>query len=628
MSFPPQFLDELRARLPASEVIGSSVRLTRRGREHSGLCPFHKEKTPSFTVNDEKAFFHCFGCGAHGDVIGYVMQRDGLSFPEAVERLAGQAGLEVPTRTPESRARAERQSGLYDVLELAAVWFQRALGRDDGATGLAYFKGRGIDPAIMEKFRLGWAPDRRGALKAYLAGEGIPEALSIEAGLLRRPDDGEPYDFFRGRVIFPIADARGRVIGFGGRALGDGQPKYINSPESDVFHKGRTLYNHAAAQRAARDAGAVIVAEGYMDVIAFARAGIDYAVAPLGTALTEDQIGVLWRLASEPLLCLDGDSAGRRAAVRAAERALPLLQPGRSLSFAFLPEGEDPDSLLTSAGPASVRAALERPAPLVEILWQQLITGRRADTPERRAGLRQALDKLVANVADVTVRAQYQTEFRGRFDAAFAPPRGRGRAARPGDRRRPGPNFQPAGPTPNAMTGDEDGRRRERIMLICLINHPALLEHVAEELAALSFATETLDRVRHALAEIAASGEEYDQSGLRAALGRYASAGEIDRLLVPAGWDGSHIAEAFARPEAPDATAEHGFRHLAILHRRRAVEADLRAAEAVLADTMSEEALAHLVALRHQLHDIDTAQEATFGESDREGLASRPLGPT
>jgi len=615
MSFPPQFLDELRGRLPASEVIGRSVRLTRRGREHTGLCPFHKEKTPSFTVNDDKAFFHCFGCGAHGDVIGYVMQRDGLSFPEAVERLAGEAGLEVPTRTPESRARAERQSGLYDILDMAATWFQRALQREDGATGRRYLENRGLDSETIERFRLGWAPDRRNALKSYLAGEGVSEALALEAGLLRRPEDGEPYDFFRGRVVFPIADARGRVIGFGGRALGDGQPKYINSPESDVFHKGRTLYNLASARRSARDAASAIVAEGYMDVIAFARAGIDHAVAPLGTALTEDQIGALWRLAAEPILCLDGDTAGRRAAVRAAERALPLLKPGLSLGFAFLPDGEDPDSLLTNTGATAVRAAVERPAPLVEILWQQLIAGRRVDTPERRAGLRQAMDKLIATIEDTTVGAQYQTEFRRRFDAAFSAPRTHGR--RSGTRQRSSQKFEPAGPAPNVVAGDEDGRRRERIMLVCLINHPALLEHVAEELTALSFTSRELDRLRQALADIAAEGEMLDRPGLRIALGGYASQGQIERLLVPVGWDGGQVAEAFARPEAADEVAARGFRHLAILHRRRTVEADLRAAEAVLADTMSEEALAHLVALRHQLHDIDTAQEATIGDGGR-----------
>ncbi len=615
MSFPPQFLDELRVRLPASEVIGRSVRLTRRGREHSGLCPFHKEKTPSFTVNDDKAFFHCFGCGAHGDVIGYVMQRDGLSFPEAVERLAGEAGLEVPTRTPESRARVERQAGLYEVLDMAAAWFRRALAREDGVVGRTYLENRGLDAEIVERFRLGWAPDRRGALKSFLAGEGVSEALAVEAGLLRRPEDGASYDFFRGRVIFPIADARGRVIGFGGRTLGDGQPKYINSPESDVFHKGRTLYNLAGARRAARDAGSAIVAEGYMDVIAFARAGMDQAVAPLGTALTEDQIGALWRLAAEPVLCLDGDAAGRRAALRAAERALPLLKPGLSLGFAFLPDGEDPDSLLTNVGAAAVRAALARPAPLVEILWQKLIAGRRVDTPERRAGLRQALDKLVATIADPTVRGQYQTEFRRRFDTAFSTPRTRG--SRPGNRQRSGPAFQPAGPAPNAMAVDEDGRRRERNMLVCLINHPALLEHVAEELTALSFSTRELDRLRQALADIAAEGKVLDRNGLRAALSGYASEGEIDGLLLPAGWKSIHVTAAFARADASHEAAEAGFRHVAMRHRRAAIEADLRAAEAVLADTSSEEALAHLVALRHQLHDIDTAQEATFGDGGR-----------
>ena len=605
MSFAPQFLDEIRARLPASEIVGRSVRLTHRGREHTGLCPFHKEKTPSFTVNDDKAFFHCFGCGAHGDVIGFVMQNEGLAFPEAVERLAGEAGLAMPERTPEAKARAERQTGLYEIIEKTADWFRRALARDDGAAARAYLANRGLDQDVIERFGLGWAPDRRAALKTYLVGEGVPEPAAIEAGLLRNPDDGEAYDFFRGRLMFPIADTRGRVVGFGGRTLGDGQPKYINSAESDLFHKGRSLYNFSAARRPARDAASVIVAEGYMDVIAFARAGLDHAVAPLGTAVTEEQLNSLWRLAAEPVLCLDGDAAGRRAAARAAERALPLLAPGRSLKFVFLPQGEDPDSLLAKAGAAVLADKIEHAHPLVDVLWQQAVSGHRVDTPERRADLRKTLDVQVATITDPSVRGLYQSEFRARFDRSFGYARGRGRAD--GRASLPGGMAHHGGQKPAA---DPDSARRERIMLVCLLNHPALLEPFAEDLAALSFTSPAHDSIRSALADIAADGQTVDRDRLRATLAERGFGQDITRLTSSLGWDGSQVAEAFARAEADDVEAGDGFHHLAIRHRKAALEDDLRAAESALAEAMNEEALAHLVALRHQLNDIDNLQGA------------------
>jgi DNA primase len=630
MSLPPQFLDELRARLPASEVIGRSVRLARRGREQVGLCPFHNEKTPSFTVSDDKAFFHCFGCGAHGDVIGFVMQHDGLSFPEAVERLAAEAGLEVPRPTPEARAQAAHQATLQEVLEAAAVWFARALRREQGASARDYLRERGLGEDTIGAFRIGFAPGQRRALASFLAGEGVEEALALEAGLLRRADEGgTTYDFFRARVMFPIADARGRIIGFGGRVLGDGRPKYINSPESAVFRKGRTLYNLAGARRPARDAGTVIVAEGYMDVIALSRAGFAHAVAPLGTALTEDQIAALWRLAAEPVLCLDGDAAGRRAAARAAERALPLLAPGRSLRFAFLPEGEDPDSLIGHAGPEALAAYLERAERLVDLLWRHALAPGHFDTPERRAGLRRALDQIAARIRDQSVRGLYLHEFRRRFDAAYAAP------ARSARRRGPATILGPDSARHRVLSatavlrvGDAEGARRERLLLVTLLNHPALLHDVAEELAALRFETPGLDRLRRAIADLAAAGTGPLPAALRQALAESGLAREVDRLLAPAGWAGGGIAEPFARPEADDGEAAHGWGHMATLHRRAAIEAELRAAEAALAEDTSEEALAHLIAVRHRLDLLDRGQDAPAGGQGGKGLASLPSGTT
>ena len=340
MAFPPHFLDEIRNRVGLATLIGRRVKLARKGGEFTGLCPFHNERTPSFFVNEVKAFYHCFGCGAHGDQFGFIMRTENLSFPEAVERLAGEAGLEVPEMSPEERRQEKTRASLLEVMEAACSFFERSLREPGGQIGADYLAQRGLDAETIARFRLGFAPDSRTALKTALLGESIDEALLVEGGLLIRPEDFKPgtdsaaYDRFRGRVTFPITDRRGRVIAFGARALKpDQQAKYLNSPDTPLFHKGQVLYNMATAWPAAREEKRLVVAEGYMDVIALVRAGITAAVAPLGTALTESQIGLLWRMDDEPILCFDGDTAGQKAAFRAAERALPLLNPGQSLRF-------------------------------------------------------------------------------------------------------------------------------------------------------------------------------------------------------------------------------------------------------------------------------------------------------
>src|SRR5579863_721521 len=404
MAFPPGFLDELRARVSLGDLVGRRVRLIRRGREHTGLCPFHNEKTPSFYVVEDKGFFHCFGCGAHGDAIGFLMRADNLDFIEAIERLAGEAGIAVPQQTPQERERAQRQKTLIEALAAAAGFYEAQLWSPAGIRAREYLGARGLDEETIRRFRLGWAPEDRQSLRRALATE-FPEPLLREAGLLRMPEDGgNPYDYFRGRVMFPIGDRAGRVIAFGGRTvpgLGagtSGQPKYLNSPDTPVFEKGRELYAWAAARAAlarqdlrdanrAEGAAAVIVVEGYMDVIALHRGGFATAVAPLGTALTEMQLRELWRLSPEPVLCFDGDTAGQSAARRALGRALPVLQPGRSLRFVTLPPGEDPDSLIRGAGGASFAEMLAAAQPLSEMLWQAELSARPIDTPERRADL-------------------------------------------------------------------------------------------------------------------------------------------------------------------------------------------------------------------------------------------------
>ncbi|RAU21001.1 DNA primase [Paramagnetospirillum kuznetsovii] len=525
MAFPPQFLDELRARVPISGVVGRRVKLIRKGREYHGLCPFHNEKTPSFTVNEDKGFFHCFGCGAHGDAIGFEMRIGHQSFTEAVERLAGEAGLEVPKATPEERVREQRRSSLHDAMEAACVFYEQNLRGSAGRDGLVYLKGRGLSDETIARFRLGWAPDSRTAMKTALMCETLPESLLLEAGLLKKPDGpGASFDMFRDRVMFPITDRRGRVVAFGARTLGDGQPKYLNSPETPLFHKGSTLYGLAHAREQARETNTVVVAEGYMDVIALHQAGFAYAVAPLGTAVTEAQIEELWRLAPEPILCLDGDKAGQRAMARALERAFPILKPGHSLRFATLPVSEDPDSLIKASGPVAMKAVLDAAQPLVEVAWRLAVEGRSLDTPERRAALEKELMEKAHAIADETVKWQYVRTLKDKLWQAFRPVR----PAQPPQ----GGGFQGKGrrPLPNqtAMRGF-DGRivglgapgavrppyeMQERVMLALLAANPGLFDHAHEELGRCLFSNDSLDNLRRGILKHLGATRGLDADGL------------------------------------------------------------------------------------------------------------------
>src|SRR5262249_20874794 len=465
----------------------------RSGAEYAGLCPFHNEKTPSFTVNDKKGFYHCFGCGAHGDAMGFVMKTEGLSFPEAVEKLAREVGLQIPRATAADRERAERVSTLQQVVEEAARWFQKQLRLPVGRQGLDYLRGRGLEEATIEDFRLGFAPDSRDGLLAHLKPENVAADKIVEAGLAIQPEhDREPYDRFRGRVMFPINDRRGRAIAFGGRVLAAGEPKYLNSPETPLFHKGANLYCLDRAREAATKDQPVIVAEGYMDVIALHGAGFTGAVAPLGTALTEGQLGELWKLADEPFLCFDGDNAGRRAAQRAAERSLPLLRPGKSLRFVALPAGEDPDSLIRGRGTEAIRRLLDLARPLADVVWDIETEGKPADTPERRALIRRAVSRRVGEIADPTVREYYKRDMQQRLDKAHAPPGGVWRPAFRRQFRRGMQDPAPfaAGAAARRASADLDTSRQERALLGALIERPALLHTLAEELAHLPIATE------------------------------------------------------------------------------------------------------------------------------------------
>jgi DNA primase len=530
MAFPPGFLDELRSRVSLVDLVGKRVRLTRKGREHGGLCPFHNEKTPSFYVVEDKGFFHCFGCGAHGDAIGYVMRSENLDFIEAIERLADLAGVQVPQQTPLEREKAQRQKTLLEALGAAAKFYEEQLWSSAGLRGREYLAVRGLDEETMRRFRLGWAGDDRNALRRALTPE-FPLPLLMEAGLLHASDyGGDPYDFFRERVIFPIGDRADRVIAFGGRALGDAQPKYLNSPEHPLFEKGRVLYGLSLARAAAaRDVEAggpgAIVTEGYMDVIALHRAGFATAVAPLGTALTEAHLAELWRLAPEPVLCFDGDAAGQRAALRALHRALPLLKPGRSLRFVTLPPGEDPDSLIRNSGAPAFAELLHAAKPLAEMLWQSELDAKSIGTPERRADLEHRVMTHATTIGDRAVQAEYRRFLRDRL---FALGRPRSQSAR---RFTSGPaTVFGAGPGTAPPPPPAPGRRQREILIGMLIEHPFLVTEAHEDIAALDFPEPELDRLRRAILELDVLSPGLDADELRQHLGQNGFATAVDAV--------------------------------------------------------------------------------------------------
>lgn len=416
MAIPSSFLEELRSRLSIVNIVGRRVKLVRKGGEFWGSCPFHNEKTASFSVSDDKGFYHCFGCGAHGDAIKFEMDAGGLTFPEAVEKLAHEAGMEVPASSPKERETEIRRASVYDVLETVCRYFEEQLYSPAGGHGLEYLRGRGLDDKIIRRFRLGFAPAGN-ALKAFLSRQNIPDETIKAAGVLTYPTDGrQPYDYFRDRVMFPISDKRGRVIAFGGRVMDKSEPKYLNSPDTELFSKGSVLYAASLSSAQAREMKEIIVAEGYMDVIAMHAAGIERAVAPLGTALTERQIQELWKYAPEPVLCFDGDKAGQRAAVRAANRVLPLLQAGYSLRFITLPDDLDPDEFIKERGKTAFEDFLNSSCrPLSVQLWNQLTEGKPVDTPERKAALEKDVYSALKEIKDDSVRNFYTREFKSKL---------------------------------------------------------------------------------------------------------------------------------------------------------------------------------------------------------------------
>ncbi|MGA2892906.1 MAG: DNA primase [Xanthobacteraceae bacterium] len=672
MRFTPQFLDELRARLPVSEVVGQRVKLRKAGREWKGLSPFNQEKTPSFFVNDQKAMWFDFSSGKNGNIFDFLMLTEGVSFPEAVERLATQAGVPLPLVTREAAEHEERRKTLHDIVELATRFFESTLAARNGARGRGYLLDRGISSATQLKFRLGYAPSEQYALKEYLGAAKISVEDMAEAGLVVAGDDiPVPYDRFRDRVMFPISDWRGRVIAFGGRALDKDVPaKYLNSPETPLFHKGATLYNIAAARKAAHDGARVIAVEGYIDVIAMVTAGFEATVAPLGTALTVDQLALLWRLADEPVLCFDGDDAGRRAAYRALDLALPLLKPGKSLKIATLPDGQDPDDLARSGGRGAIEDVLGAALPLAQVLWTRESEAGPFDTPERRAALEARIAEVTAAIGDEAVRRYYRQDFSARLRQMFSPQRfaatdfamRRGGFADKGRRggfddkggrggmstQSTATSYSGEGPYVAASAQLAAGPlhrghrasipRREALILLTALNYPWLLHDHLEELAEAEFRHADTQKLKGALIDVfadhfagdmaKASSQHGDAAGteqpaaLAAELGRRGFAdllSRIERTITTRSVWG-------ARPEAAAVDVLQTWKQLVALHRQwHSLTRELRDAEAALGQDNTEANYARLRDVKARLSSLDGTEALIEGFGASSGRPAQSM---
>ena len=549
MRFDERFIEELKARLRPSDIIGRTVKLKRQGREFVGLSPFSKEKSPSFFVNDDKGFFHDFSSGKHGDVISFLQETERLSFVEAVSRLAGEAGMQLPAEDPQAAEREQKRQGLADWMDLSQKWFAANLRRSVGKAAREYLEKRGLPEDQWERFGLGYAPNDREGLKQALVQRGARPGDLVETGMLIAPEGGgQPYDRFRDRLMFPILDARGRIVSFGGRAMNpDDRAKYLNGPETSLFHKGATLYGLPEARRImgaeSRGEQGIIVVEGYMDVIACHRAGLP-AVAPMGTALTEEQMERLWRVSSEPVLSFDGDAAGLRAAYRSIERALPLLKPGKSFRFALLEGGQDPDDILRDRGAPALRQAMATTRPFAEVLFRREVEAEPLDTPERKAGLKGRLRQAANAVQDKDLAEQYRRDLFDRFDALF--PRQQQRPQQQGGR--PGPGGRWRGPPPLQGQTAEGAQAMQALFrsvepIAAALAHGALddperLDDHMEAVARYGFGDPALDGLAQEMVRLRFSGRTLDSAALRRHLaqsGHDAMLREVEKAAAKSG---------------------------------------------------------------------------------------------
>ena len=588
MSLPPGFLDELRTRISLSDVVGRKVMWdSRKSNQAKGdmwaPCPFHQEKTASFHVDDRKGFYYCFGCHAKGDAISFVRETENVGFMEAVEIIAREAGMPVPKRDPAAQAKADKRTQLAEVMEQAVQYYRLQLKTAAAGAARDYLAGRGLSEAALDRWEIGFAPDTRQGVFVHLTGKGVAADLVIDAGLAARPDDGrEPYDRFRGRIIFPIRDARGRAIALGGRAMDpNARAKYLNSPETELFDKGRSLYNHGPAREAAGKGAPLIVAEGYMDVIALVEAGFAACVAPLGTAITESQLQMMWRVSPEPVIALDGDRAGLQAALRLIDLALPLLEAGQSLRFALMPEGMDPDDVLKQQGRGAMQRLLEGALPMVQLLWRREVEGGVFDSPERKAALDKKLRAAIAKIKDPSIRGHYGEAIKQLRWELFAPKRSGKKGLWKG---KPAP-VHPSTKSSLLVSAGQGAEEhlREAVILATLVLNPEVLPEFEGELERLDF---TSPEHRH----------------LRDCLLRFSGAADLRaRIEAEAG-------AALASVLAP--------RHVQISPAVR------RPGDAEVASMCVAEELAKLAAKRGAQREIEEAMEDIGGVVD-EGLTWR-----
>ena len=647
MRFAPAFLDEIRDRVPISSLIGTRVSWDRKKTNASrgdywACCPFHGEKSPSFHCEDKKGRYHCFGCGVSGDHFRFLTELDGLNFPEAVERVAEMAGVAMPARDEQAEEREKQRASLTDVMEMATSFFEERLHSADGARARAYLRERGLSPTTQAAFRLGYSPDSRNALKEHLAAKGVGKAEIEACGLVVFGEDVPvSYDRFRDRVMFPIPDSRGRIIAFGGRALSSDAPaKYLNSPETELFHKGNVLYNFVRARKALAKAGsngggAVIAVEGYMDVIALAQAGFDNVVAPLGTALTENQMELLWRMSGEPVLCFDGDQAGLKAAWRAADLMLPAIQPGRSARFALLPDGKDPDDLVKGDGPDGFRAVLDEARPLADLLWMRETAGGVFDTPERRAELEKRLRELAGRIQDESVRFHYNQDMRERVHAFFGATRGggrdrggrggkdagqRGRFSRAGQVGGRTPITESLGRSALVKRSGEVMSVREATIIVALVNHPALIDENFAHVEFLDLANADLRKLHAVLLDAMAHDMANDRGAVIATVERAGCSDIWERAV-------GLIRKTRQWPALEQASlddAREAFGQALHLHRSaRTLHKELKQAESALATDPTDENYRHLIEIQAQFRDVQATEALVEGFGVTSGQAGR-----
>lgn len=644
MRFPPSFLDEIRERVPISSVIGTRVSFDRKKTnapkgDFWACCPFHGEKSPSFHCEDRKGRYHCFGCGVTGDHFKFLTELEGLSFPEAVQRVADMAGIPMPARDAEMEMREAKRATLYDVMDMATKFFEEQLQSAAGAKARAYLRDRGLSAATQHAYRLGYSPESRNALKEHLALKGATREQIEACGLVVYGDDKPvSYDRFRDRIMFPIEDLRGRVIAFGGRALTPNAPaKYLNSNETELFQKGKVLFNALRARRAAQPqagqaAKAVIAVEGYMDVIALAQAGFGQAVAPLGTALTEDQLDLLWRMSPEPVLCFDGDQAGIKAAYRAIDLAMPALKPGRSLRFAVLPEGKDPDDLVKASGPQAFQAVLDDARPLADMLWTRETSGGVFDTPERRAELESRLKQMTALIADENVRRHYAQDVRDRIQQFFGSNQRSNNNRRDGDQRGNGQNGygnqngygqRGRGAASGRLAVSDSLARsvlvkttsaapplRETAILMTLFNHPRLIEEDFETVVRLEFSHPDLKRFHSAMLNAMAEHHVVDGLEMRKAMAEAGHGTLIEALEALVRRARMWTATA----EAAEEDALEALRQAVHLHQRAStLHKELKVAETALATETTDENLNRLLDIQNDIRNAQATEALIEG---------------